>query len=49
MSVSDEVVAKFALLDDVDFDTCARVVFRECPNTRCFGRAVTVREITALR
>jgi regulator of RNase E activity RraA len=58
MTVSDEVLGLFATLatptianalDDVAFEGVLEGLTQMVPGTRCFGRAVTVREVTGRR
>jgi regulator of RNase E activity RraA len=58
MTVSDEVLRRFAslatptianALDDVAFDGVMQGLSQMVPGTRCFGRAVTVRQVSGRR
>jgi regulator of RNase E activity RraA len=58
MTVSDEVLRRFAslatptianALDDVAFDGVMQGLSQMVPGTRCFGRAVTVRQVGGRR
>jgi len=58
MSVTDDVLKRFAVLatptlanalDDIGFEGVLAGLTQMVPETRCVGRAVTVREITGRR